>query len=130
MTETREELEARIAAYIDGQLPAPEAARLEVFLANTDPQLAEQIIGMLSDRHRLRTLPRPAAPSDLAVHVMEQVERATLLNDVEHFSHPPRPWWHSRAAIAAGFILLIGGFSWIVALSVGGPNHGPDLGQT
>src|SRR5450759_2155089 len=110
MTESREDLEARIAAYIDGQLPAPDAARLEVFLANTDPQLAEQIIGMLGDRHRLRTLPKPAAPIDLAGRVMEQVERATLLDNVEHFSHPARPWWQSKAVIAAGFILLVGGF--------------------
>jgi anti-sigma factor RsiW len=119
MSENTEDLEARIAAYIDGQLPPAEAARLEVFLANTDPRLAEQIIGMLNDRHRLRTLPRPAAPLDLAGRIMEQVERATLLNDTHSPDHEtPHRWWQSRAAIAAGFLLMIGGFSYFVFVAV------------
>jgi hypothetical protein len=121
MSENTEELEARIAAYIDGQLPPAEAARLEVFLANTDPRLAEQIIGMLNDRHRLRTLPRPAAPVDLAGRIMEQVERATLLNDAQAPDHhAPHRWWQSKAAIAAALLLMIGGFSYFVTVAVTG----------
>src|SRR6476646_8661628 len=116
MSEITEDLEARIAAYIDGQLPPAEAARLEVFLANTDPRLAEQIIGMLNDRHRVRTLPKPAAPVDLAARVMEQVERATLLNDAHSPDHhEPHRWWQTKYAIAAGLFLMIGGFSYFVA---------------
>ena len=66
MKENSEELEARIAAYIDGELPPAEAARLEVFLANTDPALAQQIIGMIAEKHAVRSLPKPPAPEDLA----------------------------------------------------------------
>src|SRR5436305_8431227 len=64
MSDSREELESRIAAYIDGELPAAEAARLEVFLANTDPALADQVIGMLADKHRIRAMPGAKAPED------------------------------------------------------------------
>src|SRR3954462_7889834 len=99
MSESPEELESRISAYIDGELPPADAARLEVFLANTDPKLTEQIIGMLADKHRLRALPKAKAPSDLSARIMEQVERASLLNGVEHFA-THRKWWQSRAAIA------------------------------
>jgi anti-sigma factor RsiW len=118
MSENREDLEARIAAYIDGQLPPAEAARLEVFLANTDPQLAEQIIGMLGDRHRLRSVAKPVAPPDILARVMEQVERATLLNDSNQIEHSPRRWYQSRWIVAASVAVLVGGFSWFVAKSV------------
>jgi anti-sigma factor RsiW len=114
MSNDREDLEARIAAYIDGELPPAEAARLEVFLANTDPKLAEQVIGMIGDRHQLRALPKARAPEDLAARIVEQVERATLLNNVEHFNTHHRPWWQSRAALAAGLLLVLGGFSYFI----------------
>ncbi len=65
MNSEREELEARIAAYIDGTLPPADAARLEVFLANTDAKLAEQVIGMIGDKHRVANLPKPRARTTL-----------------------------------------------------------------
>ena len=127
MSEEREQLESRIAAYIDGELPEAEAARLEVFLANTDPKLAEQVIGMLHDKQKLRELPRGRAPGDLAGRVMEQVERATLLNDVEHLAHPQRSWWQTRVGIAAAVAVMVGGFGWLVINSIvpmGGTKNG------
>ena len=123
MSETSEELEARIAAYIDGQLPSAEAARLEVFLANTDPQLAEQIIGMLADCHRLRSLPRGVAPADLAGRVMEQVERSSLLNDVDSGSQWRRPWWQSRRWGAVAALLMVGVFTYFVVMAVVGTGY-------
>jgi hypothetical protein len=110
MTNDREDLEARIAAYIDGELSPADAARLEVFLANTDPQLAEQVIGMIGDRHQLRGLPKTRAPEELAARIVEQVERATLLHHVEH----ARPWWQSRLALAAAVLLVLGSFSYFI----------------
>ena len=62
MTNIPEELQERIAAYIDGELSPADAARLEVFLANTDPKLADEVIGMIADRHQVKLLARPAAP--------------------------------------------------------------------
>jgi hypothetical protein len=115
-----DDLQERIAAYIDGELSPAEAARLEVFLANTDPALADQVIGMLADRHHLRALGRPAAPGDLSARIMEQIERATLLHDVEHIA-PPRPWWQSRGLAAAAIALVIGGFGYVLLTAVVGP---------
>ena len=114
MSNDREDIEARIAAYIDGELPPAEAARLEVFLANTDPKLAEQVIGMIGDRHQIRALPKARAPEDLAARIVEQVERSTLLNNVEHFNTHHRTWWQSRAALAAGLLLVLGGFGYFI----------------
>jgi len=123
MKENSEELEARIAAYIDGELPPAEAARLEVFLANTDPALAQQIIGMIAEKHAVRSLPKPPAPEDLAGRIMEQIERTSLLNDVEHFSAPRRPWWQSRGAVAAALVLILGGFTFFILEAVFRPDN-------
>ncbi len=122
MKDYGEELESRIAAYIDGQLPPAEAARLEVFLANSDPALARQVVDMIAERNAVRSLPKPHAPEDLAARIMEQVERTSLLNDSEHFTAPHRPWWQSRLAVAAALFLILGGFSWFILEAVRRPD--------
>jgi hypothetical protein len=115
MSDNQEELQQRIAAYIDGELSPAEAARLEVYLANSDPKLADQVVGMLADKVQVRAMPRPHAPADLFEHIMERVERASLLReDVPHH----RAWWQSRGAIAAGLAIVLGGFGYFVATSV------------
>ena len=97
MTNVPEDLQERIAAYIDGELPPADAARLEVFLANTDPALAQQVIEMIAHKGSLRTAPRPTAPRDLSARIMEQIERTSLLHNVEEITTTPkRRWWQSR----------------------------------
>jgi uncharacterized membrane protein YgcG len=121
MSEVPDDLQERIAAYIDGQLSPAEAARLEVFLANTDPALADQVLAMLADKHGMAHLPRPAAPIDLAARVMEQIERASLLNNVEEV--PPRRRWFGGGLVAAGLVVVLGGFTYymISTLTAAGP---------
>src|SRR4051812_6490302 len=118
MTDLPEELQQRIAAYLDGELPPADAARLEVFLANTDPALADLLVGMLADKVAVGALPRPKAPADLSGRIMESIERQTLLQDVEHLAGPRRPWWQSRGVMAAGIAFLLCGFSYFVYNSV------------
>jgi hypothetical protein len=118
MTDLPQELQERIAAYVDGELSAAEAARLEVYLANTDPGLADVVVGMLADRVAMRGLSRPPVPSDLSARVMESIERSSLMHNVEEIVAPSRPRWQSRSAIAAGLLILLGGFSYFVVTSV------------
>lgn len=118
-----EELQAQLNAYLEGELPPAEAARLEVFIANTDPKLADQIFAMLADRASVKALPRVQAPSDLAGHIMEKIERASLLNGVESdMHHARRPWWQTRAAIAASVGIVLTGFGFFVYQAVYRPN--------
>ncbi len=124
MIENQEELHQRIAAYLDGELPPAEASRLEVYLASTDPALADRVAGMLADRALLKGMPRPHAPADLSSRVMEQIERQTLLRQ-EDDRVPAQRWWQSRAAVAAGLAIVLGGFTYFVASSV----HRPPLNQ-
>src|SRR3954469_16961641 len=118
MQELPEELQQRIAAYLDGELSPAEAARLEVFIANTDPALADMLGGMMADKVQVRALPRPKAPVDLSARIMESIERASLLNDVDELVAPRRRWWQSRGLIAAGLVLVLGGFTYLVIASV------------
>jgi hypothetical protein len=123
MMELPEELQAQIAAYLDGQLPSDEAAALEVYLANADPVLAECIARMHADKALLQALPRPRAPQELAGRITEQIERQSLLRAPEL---PVRtPWWQSRSAIAAGLAVVVGAFSYFVASSVSRPPAEP-----
>jgi hypothetical protein len=123
MLELPEELQERIAAYIDGQLSPDEAARLEVQLASTDPPLAERVVQMHADRGQIRALPRPHAPAELADRITEQIERHSLLREPE--SGVRLPWWQSRSAVAAGLAIVLGAFSYFVASSVMRPPANP-----
>lgn len=118
MNESQEQLQERIAAYLDGQLSPAEAARFEVYVANTDPALASQILAMASDKHSVRSLPKVRAPQDLLARVMEQVERTTLLRDQDSWESPRRPWFKSGWALAAAVALVIGGITFVVNESI------------
>jgi anti-sigma factor RsiW len=111
MKELPEDIQAKIVAYVEGELPADEAAALEVYLVNADPGLSEMVIGMMSDRQSLAVLPKISAPQDLTAQVLEQLERTSLLHGVENDLNRAKPkWWQSRAAIAAGVAIFLGGF--------------------
>ena len=114
MEETQEQLQQRIAAYLDGTLAPAEAARFEVFIANSDPALAAQIISMAADKHSLRSLPRLQAPTDLLARVMENAERTALLQGSESWDEPRRPRFNSAWAIAAALALVIGGVTFVL----------------
>lgn len=118
-----EQLQADIIAYVEGILPASEAARIEMVLANGDPELHQLVRGMIDDRGVVLDLPRPKAPEDLAGRIMEHVERNSLLGtSVDHqLAHEHRQWFSSRLAIAAGLLLVVGGFSYFIVDSIMSP---------
>ncbi len=102
-----------LLGYIEGTLPADSAARIEVFLANTDPEFASQIADMIEQRHAVAALPKLKAPADMAQRIMEQVERESLLND-HHQELEARPWWQSRWLMAACVLMVVSAFGYYV----------------
>ena len=125
MKPTREEMEQQLLAYVEGTLTPAEAARVEVYLANTDPQLGVQILGMGSDRAALQGLPKLRAPHDLAEQIMEQVERTSLLGTPEREAHRgARRWFQPRYAAAAAVILLAGTFTYVIVDMVKSSDNG------
>src|SRR5437879_520322 len=80
MAQENEQIEARLAAYVDGLLPESDRTEIELHLANHPEHLA--VLRELS-RHKdlVTSLPREAAPSDLAEALQGHLERAALLGD-------------------------------------------------
>ena len=77
-----ENIEAKLAAYVDGELDAVERAEIEQYLT-TNPEHRQLINELRTAKTYLQELPRAAAPSEVAEMISQQLERAALLGDVE-----------------------------------------------
>lgn len=77
-----ENIEAKLAAYVDGELDAADRAEIEQHLA-ANPQHRKLIEELREARQCLRELPREQAPPEIAEMLNAQLERAALLGDVE-----------------------------------------------
>lgn len=103
-----ENIEAKLAAYVDGELDAAGRAEIEQYLT-TNPQHRELIDELRQAKNYLQELPRAAAPMEVAEMISQQLERASLLGDVEigeggtHFAR-----WPQFRAIAAILLLTVG----------------------
>ena len=75
-------IEAKLAAYVDGDIDPAERAEIEQHLA-ANPEHRQMIDQLTAQRHMLRALPREAAPADVAEALAQQLERAVLLGDVD-----------------------------------------------
>src|SRR4051794_8780184 len=64
MSSNTENTEAKLAAYIDGQLDATERAQIEQYLA-ANPDHQKLLADMTAQRELLRALPREKAPNDI-----------------------------------------------------------------
>src|SRR5438045_6522462 len=115
MPQNQEQIEARLAAYIDGELDANERAEIEKHLAN-NPQHKRLIDELMGQRDFVRPLPREKAPPEIAETIHSQLERSVLLGkageDTEAAALRINRWPH-RGAIAA-IILLTGGLGFLV----------------
>ena len=82
MTPNTENIEARLCAYIDGELDADGRAEIERHL-DANPQ-HRQLIGELTrQRDMMHTLPRETAPAELREAIEQQLERSMLLGRAE-----------------------------------------------
>ena len=127
MDSPRENLEAEMLAYVEGQLSASERARVEVFLLNTDPALADLLHAMMEDRATLAQAPKLRAPADMAERIMERIERTSLLGtpDAPLETHKSHPWWQRRWAIAASLLLIFGLSGYFLFTSILLDSHNP-----
>jgi len=112
-----------LLAYVEGDLAADDAARLEGQLRQ-DPKLAGLLAGMRADRDALRRLPREAAPDTLALPVEQRLERSMLLEPVGEpeadVAARVRPVWRRVAlGVAAAAVLAFGAAVTIAVMSGG-----------
>ncbi len=114
MAANQEQIEARLAAYIDGELSAAERAEIEKHLA-ANPQHRKLIEELTGQRDMLLALPREKAPAELFETLQGQLERSVLLGSAADAVDAPRHInrWPHRGAIAA-IVLLAAGLAVLV----------------
>src|SRR5690348_8745682 len=104
-----EDIEAKLAAYVDGELDEVGRAEIEKHLT-TNPQHAQLIRELTQQRQFVRDLPRELAPADVSEQINAQLERAALLgSDVDDEMHAGSlriDRWQQFRAIAAVIVLM------------------------
>lgn len=105
--------ETLLSAYIDGELPPDERARVEQWLAE-QPEGRQLLEELRSIKTSLERLPRYRLPHDFSEQVLRQAEREMLTSRGE--AQPPRGFFRQRfrrpvlwasLALAAGLLLMI-----------------------
>ncbi len=109
MTEDVEQVHAKLAAYINGELDPSERAEIEAHLA-ANPAHAQMLAELARQRQVLSGLPREAAPADLGDQLLAQLERGALLDDA---GQPPARsirlyQWQGALSMAAMVALAVG----------------------
>jgi hypothetical protein len=108
MAGNTENIEAKLAAYIDGDLDAQGRAEIEKHLA-ANPQHRTLIEQLSKQRDLLRELPREEAPEDILEALQNQMERSVLLGDAGEPSERLKiSRWPQRFAVAAIVLLTVG----------------------
>lgn len=108
-------IEARLAAYVDDEVDAAERAEIEQHLA-ANPEHRQMLEELKAQRQLIRALPRESAPADVAEALAQQLERAALLGDVDigaGASDAGLNRWSRWGAIAA-VVLLTAGLGMVV----------------
>src|SRR5580698_6426103 len=128
MPQNQEEIEAKLAAYIDGELDAAGRAEIEKHL-QANPQHRTLISDLMQQRELVRSLPRTNAPAEISETLQGQLERSVLLGSGvdagDDTSMRMSPWPH-RGAIAA-IVLLTAGLSFLVYKVLPSNKPSPEL---
>lgn len=119
----KEATEARLCAYLEGELPQEERAEIEQYLV-ANPQHRRLIADLAQTRQWMRSIPHESAPNDLAESFQQQIERSMLLDDP---NGGQSGWsiarWPQYAMIAAIAVLTAGlGVTLVIMLK--GPGAG------
>src|SRR5438876_12161849 len=104
-----EQIEAKLCAFVDGELDAAGRAEIEAHL-QANPQHRQLLEELKQQRELMKALPRAKAPEDLYDSFQSQLERSVLLDHRE----PQRQIagrinrWPQVFALAAVMMLAIG----------------------
>src|SRR5687767_11529705 len=110
MFQSSEQIEAKLCAYLEGELDEAGRAEIEKHL-QANPAHRKLLEEVSRTRDLLRGLPREPAPPDICETFQGQLERSVLLDDapdrasesVMRIGH-----WRQYMAVAAILILAVG----------------------
>ncbi len=120
MPEEIENIEARLCAYIDGELDETARREIERHL-QSNPQHRRLMEEMARARKLLQDLPRASAPLEIEEALHSHLERSVLLDDSPAGSAPLRISRWPQIIAAAAIILLAAGLGLIVWLVIRPP---------
>jgi len=80
MAQNAENIEAKLCAYVDGQLDAQGRAEIEKHL-QSNPQHRRLLEALRKTHQFVSELPREKAPPEILENLQSQLERAVLLDD-------------------------------------------------
>lgn len=122
-----EDIQAKLAAYIDGELEEADRLQIEQYL-ESEPQQRQLVEELIRQRQLLRDLPRQPAPSDLAETISAQIERAALLSDIDREVEATTAIrigrWGQLRAIAA-VLFLTAGLAVVIYALLPSPGSNP-----
>jgi anti-sigma factor RsiW len=78
----KESTEAKLCAYVDGDLDAAGRAEIEKYL-ETNPQHRKLLEELKQTRQLMQALPRASAPPEIGEMLQGQLERSLLLNELD-----------------------------------------------
>ena len=116
MSDIQENTEAKLAAYIDGDLDGSDRAEIEKLLEQ-NPNYRRVLDQLRQTRQLLRGLPRESAPPELSEIFNSQLERSVLLDGITEQrprSGPLNRW--PQFMMAAAVVLLTVGLGTVVYL--------------
>lgn len=126
MSNNTEQIEAKLAAYVDGELDADGVADIEKHL-EANPSHRKLLEELKRLRGMVQSLPHVSAPPDVAEMLQGQLERSVLLGDAG--DDPPalriRPSRWSQALSLAAVVLLAVGLGTVVYLALPGSSPRP-----
>jgi len=114
MSDIQENTEAKLAAYIDGDLDGSDRAEIEKLLEQ-NPNYRRVLDQLRQTRQLLRGLPRESAPPELSEIFNSQLERSVLLDGITEQrpkSGPLNRW--PQFMMAAAVVLLTVGLGAVI----------------
>lgn len=130
MAENVEEIEAKLAAYVDGELTPAERVEIETHL-EANPSHRVLLQDLMLHRNMLRSLPREKAPGDCTEGFQGQLERDILLGGNE-LAQARRRWriQYSPQLLSAAAIILVAVALGIIVYTVLPPHQShPPIAQ-
>ena len=119
----KEATEARLCAYLEGELTPTERVEIEQHLA-ANPQHRQLLVELGQTREWMRAIPRETSPVDLGEVFQDHVERSMLLNASEdEAGRGTFNRWPQYALVAAITALTLGLGAVLVAI-LKNPNSG------
>jgi hypothetical protein len=126
-SDPKEATEAKLCAYLEGELTAAEKVEIEQHLA-ANPQHRQLLAELAKTRDWMRSIPRENSPVDLGELFQGQVERAMLLDDsAEMGSGMSINRWPQYLLVAAVTVLMLG-LSVVLVAILKSPGNTSGLG--